>query len=271
VKPCCPYIREIVIAALHDSIGGSVPRPVEEDARGLAAKARIALGRPEVDGVDRGLTCLRHLHRLRALPACGAGPSRVRRLLLARDAADARIREQHLHRRPVAGDIELAVREPERALAFVERQLGGPGQLVGADLGVAVVAPAVLECDVAEIARARIGAVRQGKHRDRLAVDEHLGRPARAPQHGGRAQLATPVLLIAGFARHREVQPRMRIDDCDVGHDAGERHQFRRVVEAAETVMRLDGTADGERSAQNNRESFRLKHDLPLFERLDPQ
>jgi hypothetical protein len=55
-----------------------------------------------------------------------------------------------------------------------------------------------------------------------LAGAEHLGRPARAAQHGRRAHLAAVRLHGAIGADHVEVDPAMRVDEIDAGDRARE-------------------------------------------------
>src|SRR5690606_4874345 len=100
-----------------------------------------------------------------------------------RAALTAGIGHHALLLRPVARDVELAVREPERPLALtdLDRRL---------DLAVAVEARAVFEDQRADVARVRVVAVRRARDRDLFADREQIRRPPRAAQRVRGAHLA---------------------------------------------------------------------------------
>ena len=189
-------------------------------------------------------------HRQFAGPDCGGLADRHEP-----DAPARRRCQDVLLLRPFAGEVRLAVRQPERSF----RAIDGLGV---AQLLIALERRLVAKRQRVHGARSRIVAMRAARHLDGRAPDEHLRRPARAPERRGRPHLAFHRDDLAVGSDDIEIDIRMRVDEVEPRQPALELHLLARVV-APGAVVRL-GAFDEHRHREQGGDEYRVCHSCHL-------
>src|SRR5262245_23544775 len=182
-EPELPVLQDDGVLVLRDAIDRTIERPIEDDARRLAAHARVALREEhrKLLGTLLAFGCeLSALNHARSATAPTARPpdSPFAWLVLAggaqrneRAAATSRISHHELLRSPVAGDVRFTGRTSRRSRSF-------GGRSAFRELPISIHALAVGEDDRIQVARRRVVAIRRALESQPLTLLEHLRAPA---------------------------------------------------------------------------------------------